>query len=192
MNICVVGCGGIGSYFAEHIDRLIELEQLNYDDCKFTFFDDDKVEKKNMLYQNFGPEDIDSPKIEALRMRYFNINFKNKRVDFNDINSKFDLIILCADNNKIRREAYKLWKENDTPFIDSRANGKAIGIFSSDTDNYLNTIDDSDESFSCQNPFQIEKKQIEYGNVVIAAVLAQTMLGYYRTKNLPNDFMVNF
>ena len=47
MKIAVVGCGGIGSYFAHHIDKLIDLKQIKA--CDFTFFDDDIVEKKNKL-----------------------------------------------------------------------------------------------------------------------------------------------
>ena len=37
----VIGCGGIGSYLAYHLDRLIELKQIN--NMKFKFYDDDKV-----------------------------------------------------------------------------------------------------------------------------------------------------
>lgn len=189
MNVCVVGCGGIGSYFAQHIDRLIKLKQIK--DMNFTFFDDDIVEFKNMLYQNFETCDIDSNKTEALEMKYFNISFKNKRVNREDL-SKYDLVILCADNNIIRHDAWNNWTNNNIPFIDSRANGKTVGIFSSNTSNYTDTLSNSNESTSCQNPFQIEKKEIEYGNVVIASVLAQGVLTYGRTNRLPNDFMVNF
>lgn len=189
MKVGVIGCGGIGSYFAQHIDRLIELKQLpKYD---FTFYDDDTVETKNILYQNFDPGDIDSTKTDALSLKYFNINYKNKRCDYDELNT-YDMIILCADNNKIRREAFKNFKERHIPFIDSRANGKVIGIFSSETPNYLSTINESDQATSCQNPFQIERKQIEYGNVVVAAALAQCVLGYSRKNKLPNDLMISF
>lgn len=189
MKVCVVGGGGIGSYFAQHIDRLIELKQIK--DMEFTFFDDDIVEMKNMLYQNFDTCDIDSSKAEALEMRYFNVGFKNKRVKREDL-KEFDLIILCADNNIIRHDAHSNWLNHGIPFIDSRANGKTIGIFTNETNEYQSTLSDSTESTSCQNPFQIERKEIEYGNVVIASVLAQGVLTYSRTKRLPNDFMINF
>lgn len=189
INIIVVGCGGIGSYLAQHIDQLIDLGQLP--DASFTFFDDDIVEKKNILYQNFEPRDVDSTKVEALEMRYFNLEFINRRCVQSDL-KEFDLIVLCADNNKIRRSAWKAWKEWKIPSIDSRANGKVIGIYSSNTENYLETMDKSDESHSCQNPFQIEKHEIEYGNVVVAAALAQTVLTYVRNKKLPNDLLISF
>jgi len=185
-TICkCVGCGGIGSYLAQHLDRLIEINQIK--DMSFTFYDDDKVELKNILYQNFKSSDIDSYKTKALSDRYFNIEFKNKRLDNTDLESS-NLVILCADNNIIRRHAWNTWERKKVQFIDSRANGKAIGIFSSDTVNYLDTISNDTKSSSCQNPFQIAKKEIEYGNVVIASILAQNILSYSRTKKLPIDF----
>ena len=188
IRTCVVGCGGIGSYFAAHIDRLIDLEQIN--DMQFEFYDDDKVELKNLLYQNFESDDIDSSKVDALAMRYFNLGFNNERADDGTLKG-FDLVILCADNNKIRREALRTWQNATVPFIDSRANGRAIGIFTSETEDYGKTLGKGDKSSSCQNPFQIEKKEIEFGNVVIASILAQNVLSYSRTKRLPANFMVN-
>jgi molybdopterin/thiamine biosynthesis adenylyltransferase len=153
----------------------------------FTFYDDDKVELKNILYQNFETSDIDSPKTKALSLKYFNLNFKSKRLSLEDL-SGCDLVILCADNNLIREQAFENWTTNKIPFIDSRANGRAIGIFSSDTINYQKTLSKDTKSSSCQNPFQIAKKEIEYGNVVVASMLAQVILNYSRHKKLPIDF----
>lgn len=181
----MIGCGGIGSYLAHHLDRLIELNQIK--GAKFTFFDDDNVELKNILYQNFETSDIDSLKTTALSFKYFNLNFKCKRLSLEDL-SNYSLIVLCADNNVIRADAYENWVIRKIPFIDARANGKAIGIFSSNTEKYKDTLSSDTKSSSCQNPFQIAKKEIEYGNVVIASVLAQTILTYSRHGRLPIDF----
>lgn len=189
MKVGVIGCGGIGSYFAQHIDKLLELKQLP--SFKFTFFDDDKVETKNILYQNFEPKDIDSTKVEALELRYLNISFVEKRCSLEDL-SKFDLVVLCADNNVIRKAAYENFIQNGIPFIDARANGKVIGIYSSDTVDYMKTIDDSTQAQSCQNPFQIAREEIEYGNVIVAAALAQCIINYARKKKLPNDLLISF
>lgn len=185
MKIKTIGCGGIGSYFAHHIDHLIELEQIP-SDWEFTFYDDDVVEMKNMLYQNFETSDIDSEKTIALSTKYFNISFETRRLDSKDL-AGADLIILCADNNKIRREVFN----SGIPFIDSRANGRAVGIFSSETENYLDTIGKDNKPSSCQNPFQIAKKEIEYGNVVVAAILAQCILTYVRKNTLPSNLMLS-
>lgn len=170
---------------AQHLDRLIDLKQIK--GAKFTFFDDDKVELKNILYQNFETSDIDSPKTRALSFKYFNLGFEYKRLYLEDL-SKFSLIVLCADNNIIRAGAYENWITRKIPFIDARANGRAIGIFSSNTEKYKDTLSSDMKSSSCQNPFQIAKKEIEYGNVVVASILAQTILNYSRHGKLPIDF----
>lgn len=185
MNVKVIGCGGIGSFLAYHLDQLIEIDQIK--NMKFTFYDDDTVELKNILYQNFKAADIDSLKTKALSMRYFNVDFENKRLETEDL-MESQLVILCADNNIIRRQAWDVWQKYKIPFIDSRANGRAVGIFSSNTANYLSTISSDTKPSSCQNPFQLAKKEIEYGNVVIASILAQVILNYSRTHKLPIDF----
>lgn len=185
MKVIVVGCGGIGSYLAHHIDHLIELDQIN--DLRFTFYDNDIVELKNILYQNFDSSDIDSLKTKALSLKYFNVDFEDKRLSKDDLKDA-GLVVLCADNNVIRRQAWENYKENGIRFIDSRANGRAIGIFSSDTENYEKTLSSDDKPSSCQNPFQLAKKEVEYGNVVIASMLAQTILNFSRNHKLPIDF----
>jgi len=185
MNTLIIGAGVIGSYFAATLDNLLDNDQFS-DEWDFTMVDDDEVELKNIRYQNFKPKDIDSYKIDALSDRYLNIEFEQKRVALDDI-SEYDLIIICADNNIIRRHAWTNWEENEIPFIDSRSNGRAAGIYSSDTENYLNTIDNSTESFSCQFPYQLAKNEIELGNRIIAQILAQGLLTYSRTTKLPTD-----
>jgi molybdopterin/thiamine biosynthesis adenylyltransferase len=185
MNTLIIGAGGIGSYFAATLDNLIDNDQFD-SNWEFTITDDDNVELKNIRYQNFKSQDIDSSKVDALSDRYLNLEYEQKRVTLDDI-SEYDLIIICADNNIIRREAWTNWKENKIPFIDSRSNGRAVGLFSSDTKNYLNTIDESTESFSCQFPYQLAKNEIELGNRIIANILAQALLTYSRNNTLPSD-----
>lgn len=189
MRVYVIGAGGIGSYFAAHIDKLLETNQLN--SFEFTFYDDDVVEQKNILYQNFEMIDVNQYKTEALSLRFMNLNYKKKRVDHTEL-AKANLVILCADNNKIRRDAYKVWSENKIPFIDARSNGSACGIYSSETENYLSTIDSSDDSYSCQYKYQLDKKEVELGNVIISSILAQCVLNYARKNELPSDFMYRF
>lgn len=189
-KVAVVGCGGIGSFFIQTLDKLIEGDQL--DGFEFECFDDDVVEMKNILYQNFVAGDVDDYKTEALSYRYLNIRkYTTERVTSKFLN-KFDLVILCADNNVIRRDAWKNWIDFKIPFIDARSNGTTVGIFSNQTEGYLDGLTDTTESFSCQYPHQLANKEIEIGNMIIANILAQQVLNYKRNKGLPADFIYNF
>lgn len=195
-EIVVIGAGGIGSFLAEHLDNLIDSDQIDPKEYRFTFFDDDIVEHKNIMYQNFDPEDIDSKKTEALELKFLNLTFETDRIDEDKLKIKasrndLDLSVLCADNNKIRREVYNIKKNYCIPFIDARANGKVVGIYSSDTRDYLSTLSKDEGNHSCQNPFQIAKNEIEFGNVVVAAMAAQHILDFIRRKKLPNDMMIS-
>jgi len=192
MKIAVIGCGGIGSFLAGHINKLIEAHQLA---DEFTFFDDDIVETKNILYQNFESGDVDDNKTEALSFKYPMIShFKNKRIETVQELKDFALIVLCADNNKIRRLTYDAVTKSygTSAFIDVRSNGKTCGVFSSETENYLSTISDDDSSHSCQYPYQLAKKEIEMGNVIVASIGAAAILQFSRTGALPNDFIHSF
>lgn len=186
MKTLVIGAGGIGSFLIETLDNLIDNDQFT-NDWSFIVTDDDDVELKNIRYQNFLTSDIGSKKVEALENRYLNLEYQTKRVALDDL-KQFDLIIICADNNVIRRYAYENWNTNNIPFIDSRSNGRAIGLYSSDTEDYLNTLSESTESFSCQFPYQLAKNEIELGNRIIAQIMAQAMLNYSRRKVLPSNF----
>lgn len=187
MNTLIIGAGGIGSYFIATIDNLIENNQFD-DNWKFTVVDDDDVELKNIRYQNFKPKNIGDKKVEALEDRYINLDYKVARVGYEDL-GQYDLVIICADNNIIRKHAWANWKTNNIPFIDSRSNGRAIGIYSSSTENYTSTLSDSNESFSCQFPYQLANNEIELGNRIVAQILAQTVLNYSRKNVLPSDFV---
>jgi len=186
MKILIIGAGGIGSYLISTIDNLIDNDQFPKN-WKFNVVDDDKVELKNIRYQNFEVSDIGSKKVDAMEERYLNLDYEDIRVSLNDLVS-YDLIVICADNNIIRKQAYRNWKYDNVPFIDARSNGRAVGLYSSETKEYLSTISDSDESFSCQFPYQLEKNEIELGNRIIAEVLAQALLNYHRRKTLPVNF----
>ena len=186
MRVLIIGAGGIGSYFVQTVDNLMDNEQFP-DDWEFTVVDDDKVELKNIRYQNFESSQIDEYKVHALEEEYINLEYEVKRVDLNDI-KEYDLVVICADNNVIRRYAWQNWEENGIPFIDSRSNGRAVGLYSSDTEDYTDTLSESTESFSCQFPYQLEKNEIELGNRIIAQVLAQSLVNYARHNKLPVNF----
>ena len=189
MKICVIGCGGIGSFTAQFVDRLLKYNQL--ENCEITFYDDDTIEHKNLMYQNFENSELGDFKTEALEFKYDNIKYISRRVEKSMLN-KYELFILCVDNNPIRRDVYDHCKNSYKKFIDARANGRQVGIFSSDTENYLDTLSKSDDSHSCQLEYQIKAHKVELGNVIIASILTQHILTYVRTSELPFDYIATF
>jgi len=68
-KIMVIGAGGNSSWFINYIADLRKKDQLPLS-MEFTIFDEDNVEKKNLLYQDFTLEDVFENKADALAYRY--------------------------------------------------------------------------------------------------------------------------
>lgn len=138
----VVGCGGTGSRLVPLLAQFIKTCQWVIDPVIF-LVDDDKVEEKNLLRQNFINQDVGKYKAEVLATRYaraYNINIIpiTKRVKtqglevFSDIykptngnisgNLKSSLIISCVDSMAARlailSEFNSVWNYNGI-FLDS-------------------------------------------------------------------------
>ena len=67
--IAQVGCGGTGSWLVPFVSKLannIKLRTVSDDFINYTIFDDDIVEQRNILRQNFSSWDIGKNKALAL------------------------------------------------------------------------------------------------------------------------------
>lgn len=100
-RIHIVGCGSVGSTVAENLAR-----------CgftKFTLYDFDKVEEKNIVNQMFAVADVGNSKVEALKRIITDINpdaerdIRVKPAGWNGENMAGH-IFLCVDNIDIRRK----------------------------------------------------------------------------------------
>ena len=57
MKVLLIGCGGIGSWLVEHINRSYENFQIDTD-VEVHIADPDTIEIKNVKYQNFKKEEV--------------------------------------------------------------------------------------------------------------------------------------
>lgn len=118
ISIVQVGCGGTGSLLSPLVSRLIA--GYNKDDrhrqpygISYTLVDGDKVEKKNIIRQNFIASDIGKFKSDVLAKRYslaFGIEIQSAPVyiktldDLNKIcKNHVDIIAGCVDNYWTRK-----------------------------------------------------------------------------------------
>jgi PRTRC genetic system ThiF family protein len=118
INIAQVGCGGTGSLLVPLLSRLIASHNENEQPrqpygISYTIVDGDKVEKKNIIRQNFISCDIGKFKSDVLAKRYslaFGIEIQSASVyiktldDLNKIcKESVEIIIGCVDNHLTRR-----------------------------------------------------------------------------------------
>lgn len=70
INIILVGCGGTGSYMAQHIGRILLALNQRGQRARSLFVDHDHVERKNVGRQLFCDAELGRNKAEALALRY--------------------------------------------------------------------------------------------------------------------------
>jgi tRNA A37 threonylcarbamoyladenosine dehydratase len=70
-NLYLIGCGGTGSFAAQHLARLMASRGLASERVgSLTLVDFDLVEAANVGRQLFSPADLEKPKAEVLARRY--------------------------------------------------------------------------------------------------------------------------
>lgn len=131
ISVFQFGVGGNGSWLVGPLCKFFNsiLQRYGEDTCEIKYYiiDDDTVEDRNILRQNFEPHDIGRRKITAMLRRYFHTYNKLKGIDFRpDTKRKLEKIILgterypgfpiilgCSDNNKTRRAIFNLLNKTD-------------------------------------------------------------------------------
>lgn len=180
-SYAVIGCGGIGSYLAEHLKEMIDKEQLPLTD-NYILIDFDSAEPKNLLYQNFSEKDLGKNKAEVLAKRY-GFKFKNEKITNERQLEKYDRLLICADNTAVRELCYRHSIKNKKPFIDLRCQGRVntyLVFKKQKLKALLETLPENANSGSCQIEQRLENNQIDISNRIIALKGIQILLNIRR------------
>lgn len=134
-QIMVIGCGGTGSRLVPLLTQFIAsiTKDKNprgwLDNPTIYLVDDDVVEQKNLLRQNFVAADVGKHKASVLAQRYsraYGVNIVPilKRVDGTRhilqqqgsmINLNRSIIIMCVDSAQARRDIIKMVNDTNRP-----------------------------------------------------------------------------
>lgn len=185
MKTLICGAGGIGSFLIEQINDCFEKGYFKKA-IDFVVADHDMVEAKQIMYQNYKMEDVGLNKAVAICNR-FNL-FKPWSVKIRELTSLkgFNLIILCVDNDKVRKLVVDYCFEHGKEFIDVRSTGRKVFAMPKLTDHRENLkfIDAKDmNEYSCQEKKDIELGNYQLGNKVAAIIGVQMLLNYSRGYN---------
>jgi molybdopterin/thiamine biosynthesis adenylyltransferase len=183
LKVAIIGCGGIGSYFIRSLSEVIKKDIAGFNKINplaIDLIDFDLAEEKNFAYTIYDIEHLDRNKAEVLAdiTGYRAIKNEIKTVEQLD---GYDFIILCVDNNKVRNLIY----DSNIPFLDLRAKGSSIMAFLTrkelDNNNEYRelTIDDGAKG-GCQYEADLEDRNIEFGNRIIAEIGLQILKRYLK------------
>ena len=174
MRVLLVGCGGIGGFLVEHVNRAF-LDSMDMEnDCSFDIADPDIVEPKN-AWQNFVINDMGVNKALALKRRYAHVG-KAITTPIFGLPSElkgYDIVIMAVDNFIARGGIIRYCYEHNVEFIDLRAEGNMAFALPKTGDllDDLGTLDPNDKKAgSCQIHDPHETGNVDYGCKVSAAI----------------------
>ena len=183
-KVLVIGAGGIGSFLIPILDR-VGLYSI-------TVADPDKVETKNLPYQNFKATEVGVNKALAMEHNY---ETTNKAIKFPILSEKqmqgYDLVICCVDNIGLRRTMYNC---KDLKWLDLRAQGRnaAMVSYTADPKMYDTLLAGEERSFSCQgDSWDGSNKGVHFMQVAIAGMGAQWIQRWFNGEEVCDFKVVN-
>ena len=189
-KILVIGAGGIGGLLTLHVSRAIAFSQWPHGVVEITLMDGDIVEERNLPHQQFTPEDIGKPKVNALKRYMCNqsetLRYIPEARNFTDdsILSKYDLVVVAVDCEEPRQ----LVREKANTWLELRSTGDGCLVWSCVDDidvlNLFPTLAPG-ESAGCQLDGAIEMGNIQFGFALAAAHGAQWIIQWLRNSMVP-------
>lgn len=184
-KVLIIGAGGIGSFLTPLLDK-VGLYDIS-------IADPDKVETKNLPYQNFRHPEVGQNKAQVIGERYGNsVNFSSPYPILTEKQlSGYDLVVCCVDNLGLRKTLYK----SKVKWLDLRAQGRncAMVSYKADPAMYDSLLaGDSSRSFSCQgDSWDGSTKGVHFMQVAIAGIGAQWIQRWFNDEEVPDFRMVN-
>ena len=181
-KILVIGAGGIGSYLISFLDKLDLYEiQVN---------DDDKVETKNLTYQNFSDEDVGKHKVDCMK-RHTSVKIASPYPILTPQQLEgFDLVVCCVDNLGTRRMLYN----SNVKWLDLRSQGRnaAYVSYEADPSMYDSLLAGKEGSFSCQGEsWNGSQEGIHFMHMAIAAMGAQWIQRWFSGDGVNSFAIIN-
>jgi len=181
-KILVIGAGGIGSYLISYLDKLDLYEiQVN---------DDDKVETKNLTYQNFSEEEVGKNKSMAMgKHKCVSISSPYPILTPQQLEG-FDLVVCCVDNLSTRRMLYN----SNVKWLDLRSQGRnaAYVSYEADPSMYDSLLAGKDGSYSCQGEtWNGSQEGIHFMHMAIAAMGAQWIQRWFSGDGVNSFAIIN-
>jgi molybdopterin/thiamine biosynthesis adenylyltransferase len=193
-KIAIVGAGGIGSnLLAILFDYGFNRKQFDYVGMQVDIFDDDTVDVKNLLHQNFHIDDVGRYKVNVLEEKYV-VNGIKKRMTVADFKN-YDVVFSCVDNMPFRKSLYKYGWDNPGKlfWVDGRCSSRQGALFNSDLPQsmLLPYLDDSQDEAGCLLSYEKEQNISHTLPLIVAGMMVQNFLNKMRGgSTFRNIFMI--
>jgi molybdopterin/thiamine biosynthesis adenylyltransferase len=194
-KIGIAGAGGIGSnLLAIFFDYGFNRKQFDYAAMQVDIFDDDTVDLKNLLHQNFKLDDVGQHKVSVLEEKYV-VNGIKKRMTVKDFKN-YDMIFSCVDSMPFRKALYDYgWAagKNKLFWVDGRCTSRQGALFNSDLpkEQLQPYVDSSQEEGGCLLAYEKDQNISHTLPTIVAGMMVQAFLNKLRgQQTFKSVFMV--
>jgi molybdopterin/thiamine biosynthesis adenylyltransferase len=194
-KIGIAGAGGIGSnLLAIFFDYGFNRKQFDYAAMQVDIFDDDTVDLKNLLHQNFKLDDVGQHKVSVLEEKYV-VNGIKKRMTVKDFKN-YDMIFSCVDSMPFRKALYDYgWAagKNKLFWVDGRCTSRQGALFNSDLpkEQLQPYVDSSQEEGGCLLAYEKDQNISHTLPTIVAGMMVQSFLNKLRgQQTFKSVFMV--
>lgn len=185
-RILIIGVGGIGSFLVQFMSKSGMYH--------ITVSDPDKVEKKNITYQNYYDFDVDK-----LKVKQNSAQIKNPyKILVKEQLEGYDLVICCADNLDVRRLLYRegFGEDCKNKWLDLRAQGRNGALISYLADSKYSDVFNSgpEGSFSCQSEdYNISRNpaDLQFTHIAIAGIASQWIHRWFNDEEVQDKIIIN-
>jgi hypothetical protein len=183
-KIAIAGAGGIGSNLLSILfDYGYNRKQFSYMETEVDIYDDDTVDLKNLLHQNFKVDDVGKHKVKVLEEKYI-ANGLTRRMTEEDFD-KYDVIFSCVDNMSFRKSLYEYgWTKGREKlfWIDGRCTSRQGALLSSDIlrSTLEPLVDSSAQEGSCLLAYEKEQNISHTLPLIVAGMMVQAFLNKMR------------
>jgi molybdopterin/thiamine biosynthesis adenylyltransferase len=181
-NIGIAGAGGIGSNLVSMLfDYGFNRKQFDYSSVNLDVYDDDVVDTKNLLHQNFKLDDIGKPKVKVLEEKYV-INGITSYMTEKQF-KKYDVIFSCVDGMEFRKMLYEYGFSSKNLFwVDGRCTSRQGALFTSDLPEgeLKKYISDATDRGGCLYEYEKEQNISHALPIVVAGMMLQAFLNWLR------------
>jgi molybdopterin/thiamine biosynthesis adenylyltransferase len=182
-NIGIAGAGGIGSnLIAILFDYGFNRKQFDYGSVDVDIYDDDVVDLKNLLHQNFKMDDIGKYKVKILEERY-EVKPITRFMEEKDF-KKYDVIFSCVDSMEFRRNLYNYTMEKNVKlfWVDGRCTSRQGALFNSNLapEELKKYITNDDIRGGCLLNYEKEQNISHTLPFIVAGMMVQAFLNFLR------------
>jgi molybdopterin/thiamine biosynthesis adenylyltransferase len=189
-NVAIIGAGGIGSYFCEHMAKALKTNQfgdLNRE--MITVYDPKDVTEINCLHQNYDMEEHKGFPKAAIMAGKHGFNGRSKKLD-ESLLAEHSSFIICADNQTVRNMVYEHCRATGKMFLDMRCQADMYALYTDQaTEEELLTSlgpnpTDTTE-YSCMSEEDRMARSLQMGNNAVANAGMQLLLNRFRDEHFP-------